>query len=109
MAWYGWLALGASLTGFVLTWRRAAWLIAQDLAGQQPDGGEIAMGLLLGFLVAFLWPLIVPLYMLHRRGTLLGIGHALIAPPRHERKRLREEELKKRIRDLERQLRLSER
>lgn len=109
MSWYGWLALTIGLTGWLLTLRRVAWIIATDCSYDydqtgQFDGETICFSLFFGAVVALAWPVITPIYFLWRHGQLTkasdSIGHAFLKPPKHAR----EQALQQRIDELERQV-----
>lgn len=106
----GWLIFAVWLTGFLLCWRTASWMVTRDLAlGDPPDGSEIAGGLIIGAVVSIVWPLVVPVRILYTSGLLLrgadGIHSGFMRPPKAERERaLRDqaERQQRRIMELER-------
>jgi hypothetical protein len=62
----GWLIFGGYVVGFLVTWRRAAWVLAHDMSfGDRIDGNDIAFGIFMGCFIALCWPLVVPGYILH--------------------------------------------
>lgn len=106
----GWAIGVGYLAGYVMTWRRAAYVLAWDFG--RPDGGDIAMSILIGSFIALAWPVIAPGYMLYkaqwRGGSILL---RFMRPPRSVRVKAehqqREAELREReyrIREMEHEL-----
>lgn len=110
----GWLIFAAYVVGYVMTWRRAAWVVAEDFKGygrERPGGDDVAMAMFIGAFIAFAWPLIAPGYILWRRGVAVDGAWAFLKPPKHVRQRAelaaREAavtERERRIRQLEREV-----
>jgi hypothetical protein len=87
--------------GFLMTWRRAAYVFAYDLAVRgKPDGDDIAVGAFFGAFVSILWPLVVPGYLLWAHGK-TGV---VLKAPRAIRQREQIRTQQERIRTLEREL-----
>ncbi len=107
--WVVWaLLLAGYLVVATMTWRRAAWVFA-DKSRFEPETPftrfEIVWGLLVGAVVASVWPITLAIYAIHTRGIAL-LGSRFLLPPEHvrlEQETRRAEEHESRIAELERQ------
>jgi hypothetical protein len=94
----GWIILGVYVIGFVPVFRRATWILAQNMAGgRAPDGEDWAMGMVAGFCMALCWPVVLLCYLLWQAQR---NGVEFFKPPPHERAEIQA----RRIRELEREL-----
>jgi hypothetical protein len=109
MVWYGWLLLGLYLLVAVYVWRTTGWEVAAKEAREWGhssivDGGNITLGVLLGFVIAALWPVVVPIRVSYRKGFLLGAGHAFLRPPAYVGRERELQQRERHIAELEREL-----
>lgn len=99
-----WLIVASYLLGYLLSWRRIAWVMAHEGNYGPLEGDDIAFGVVFGFIVSFAWPVIVPGYFLYRSGLLTSGSHALLKAPKHIRDKERIATQERRIAELEREV-----
>lgn len=92
----GWIIFLSWFVGFVATCRRVGWLAAEDMSdGREWTVDDIVFGVFVGFFVGLVWPIVVPISALVKRGV-------FFSPPR----RAKLKELQRRIAELERETHL---
>lgn len=97
-----WIILAVYVVGFVFTWRRSAYVLASDVSFDRHriTGDDLVLGLMVGFLIACFWPIVVPGYI-----TWQIVGNsAFISEPKHIKRERELEQREERIRRLEREL-----
>lgn len=98
-------ALVVYLIGWFLCVRVMAGVLAYEFG--TPDGFDIAMSLMMGGLLALVWPIVFLIRWLNQRDLILRGAAPLVRIPPHVRIRELEREKRKqewRIRDLEREV-----
>lgn len=93
----GWTTLAAYLVGFIYVWRRAAWVMAREWAfDNHIEPGDACAGITIGFLIAILWPVAAPGYLIYNSKRTFGIQSFLL-PPREVREEQRKAQIDKRL------------
>jgi hypothetical protein len=109
MTWWGWLLLGTNLFGYQWVWRRLTWRFAYrflksenshfpELRVEAPDGFLWAAGILCGAFYAIIWPLWIVTWYVPGASA-----QSMFVPPPSEKRALKEEGLKRRIAELEKE------
>ena len=93
----GYLICAVYLVGYLMTWRRAAWLVAHGNE-DSPDGFEVGMSIVLGAMISLFWPILWPFYFAHRAGLLNRPTRGFLRQPGLSR---RERELEQREQEIE--------
>lgn len=97
-----WVLLALYVVVAVPVWRRAAYLLAHDVASGKPTGFDIGMSLFIGSFAAMFWPFAVVGYFLW---SVSKDGHGFLKEPRTVKSRdERIRELEERNGRLEREL-----
>lgn len=94
-----WLLVAVYAVGYLMTWRTAAYIIA-DPNDRYSDGADVGMGIYFGGLIALAWPVIAPCYVAYRH-DINGMPVLLrfLRVPAADRRRAEQLEAEKRTRD----------
>lgn len=111
-----WVIYAVYAAGFVMTWRRAAWVLARDEGVDAADvtGDAIVFYMVFGGFIALVWPVVVPGYWVYRSGVLTSPARGFFRAPRSVRREVEQDERERdlmereaRIRQLEREVGIS--
>lgn len=101
----GWIIGIAFLLGYLVFWRATAYYIARDISGDDvPEGEFLVMGMLLGFLLSWFWPLVAIGLGVRRVYLWRGETVAALIVPRSVLKRVELERHEESVEMMEREM-----